>query len=305
MASMAKRIFLFLTVNFLIITTLSLVINLVGANNWLSSNGIDYRSLLMFCLIWGMGGSFISLLLSKYIVKFSMGVQVISPDTRNPDLVNLMQTVARLSRDAGLTKTPEVGYYESQDLNAFATGATKNSSLVAVSSGLLNRMNQDELEGVLGHEIAHIANGDMVTMTLLQGVVNAFAMFASRVITFAIRNAMRRDDDDRGGSPFIYYFVQMAIEMVFMFLGMIVIAWFSRWREFRADAGGAKLAGRSNMISALARLRAEYESQTTVSETPQTVQALQISSHKGGFLKLFSTHPPLEDRIARLRENLG
>lgn len=252
-----------------------------------------------------MGGAFISLALSRQMAKWMMGVKVIDPRvidpaTRESELQGLVQTVHHLCRAAGLTTMPQVGIYQSPEPNAFATGPTKARSLVAVSTGLLQRMNEKELEGVLGHEISHIANGDMVTMTLLQGVVNAFVMFLARAIAFAIAQAgNRRDDDNRGFSYGSYFLVQFALEIVFMILGSMVVAWFSRYREFRADAGGARLAGRDKMIGALEALQRNLD--IIDPRTKPAFQSLQISSRRGGFLRLFSTHPPLGERIRRLQ----
>src|SRR3954453_14499350 len=187
----AKRIFLFLALNFLVIMTISILLRLFGIGPYITAYGIDYATLFKFCLVWGMGGAFISLALSRIMAKWMMGVHVIDPQTRDPDLQQLLQTVYQLARGAHLSVMPEVGIYDSPEVNAFATGPTKSRALVAVSSGLLSRMNQNEMEGVLGHEISHVANGDMVTMTLLQGVVNAFAMFLSPALAFAISQAMR------------------------------------------------------------------------------------------------------------------
>ncbi len=298
-----KRIFLFMAVNFLVVITLSTLLNVLGVQPYLSASGISYENLMAFCLVWGMGGALISLALSRIMAKWMMGVQVIDPNTRDPELQRLVQTVHQLARAAHLSAMPEVGIYDSPELNAFATGPTQSRSLVAVSSGLLNRMRSEEVEGVLGHEISHIANGDMVTMTLLQGIVNAFAMFLSRAIAFAIAQSMRgdREDRDRGSSRFLSYLIQMVLEVVFMLLGSMVIAWFSRYREFRADAGGAKLAGRENMIQALEALRRTFEQVETGGTQPQTFQNLKISNRPGGVMALFSSHPPLEERISRLQ----
>lgn len=299
--SWLKRIGLFLLVNILVVTTISLVLNLLGVRPYLNAYGMDYQSLAVFCLIWGMGGAFISLALSRMMAKWTMGVRIIPEDTREPELRELLQTVHSLARAAHLPAMPEVGIYDSPEVNAFATGPSKSRSLVAVSSGLLQRMNAAEVKGVLGHEVAHIANGDMVTMTLIQGVVNAFVMFLARAIAFAL-TASRDSRDSREGSSVggSYYLVQFVLEIVFMILGSMVVAWFSRYREFRADAGGAQLAGRPNMIQALEGLNRTFNVIDPVADTP-SVQALKISSRPSKWMKLFSTHPPLEERIARLK----
>jgi heat shock protein HtpX len=299
--AMFKRIGLFLLVNILVVATLSIIANIFGIGRYITAYGIDYTQLAMFCLLWGMGGAFISLSMSRVMAKWFMGVKLIDPNTQDPVLQDLLQTVYQLARSAGLPKMPEVGVYHSPEINAFATGPSKARSLVAVSEGLLRRMSRDERHGVLGHEIAHIANGDMVTMTLIQGVVNAFVMFLARVIAFAITQGSRSENDRQGGgSPMSYYLVQFALEMVFMILGSMVVAWFSRHREFRADAGGARLAGRGTMISALEALRRTYDFVDTSAQP--AVQTLKISSKPGGMLRFFSTHPPLEERIARLNQ---
>lgn len=295
----AKRIFLFIAVNFLIMTTISILLNVLGVRPYLNAYGLDYPSLIVFCLIWGMGGAFISLALSRKMAKWMMGVQILDPNSTDSQSRNLISTIYRLAQSAGLTTMPEVGIYNSPEVNAFATGPTKSRSLVAVSSGLLQRMNSNELEGVLAHEISHISNGDMVTMTLVQGVVNAFVMFLARVIAFAISTA-GRDRDERRGFGGSYFMIQFALEIVFMILGSMVVAWFSRYREFRADAGGAQVAGREKMIGALEALK-----KTITLVDPQAkpaFQSLKIAGRPAGFLRLFATHPPLEERIARLRQ---
>lgn len=304
---MFKRIFLFMAVNVLVMVTLSLILNLLGVRPYLTSYGIDYQSLMAFCLVYGMGGAFISLLMSKMMAKWMMGVQIVDPNTHDRELGQLVQTVHRLARDAGLGTMPEVGIYDSPELNAFATGPTKSRSLVAVSTGLLSRMTHEEAEGVLGHEIAHIANGDMVTMTLVQGVVNAFVMFLSRAIAFAIAQALRGRDSEReseggGINHFVYMGVQMVLEIFFMILASMVVAYFSRWREYRADAGGARLAGRQKMIAALQALQRVYE-QVDPEPNP-SMATLKISSKPSGIMRFFSSHPPLEERIERLRANV-
>lgn len=296
-----KRIGLFFAVNILVMITISTILNLLGVKPYLTHYGLNYTSLMIFCLVWGMGGAFISLALSRLMAKWMMGVKVISPDTRDSEHRQLVLLVHELARSANLSIMPEVGIYDSPEINAFATGPTKSRSLVAVSSGLLNRMNQDEIRGVLGHEVAHIANGDMVTMTLVQGVVNAFVMFLARAIAFALTMAGQKDEESQS-TPFAYYAVQMVLEIVFMILGSMVVAWFSRYREYRADQGGARLAGRQNMIKALQGLQRTID--VVGPADAAAIQAFKISSRPGGFMRFFSTHPPLEERIARLKSNL-
>ncbi len=292
----AKRIFLFMLVNLVIILTISTVIQLLGLQPYLSVNGIEYKGLLIFCAIWGFAGSFISLLLSKTIAKWSMGVKVISPQAQDQQQRWLVQTVYNLARKAQLPGMPEVGIYESPDVNAFATGATKGNSLVAVSSGLLSRMTQEEAEGVLGHEIAHIANGDMVTMTLLQGVVNTFVMFFARIAAWSLSNAV--DEEKR---PWVNFLAVIVFEIALGLLGMMIVARFSRYREFRADAGGSRLAGKEHMISALRKLQKTYDPEFEESKQNEAVAAFKISgAKKGGLMSLLATHPPLTERIQAL-----
>ncbi|PIS10879.1 MAG: protease HtpX [Bdellovibrio sp. CG10_big_fil_rev_8_21_14_0_10_47_8] len=293
-----KRIGLFVAVNALVIGTISILLNVLGVKPYIMAYGLDYQSLMIFCLIWGMGGAFISLALSRVMAKWMMGVQIVPANTPDPELRELVQMVHQLSRAARLPAMPQVGVYESQEVNAFATGPSKSRSLVAVSSGLLLRMKNEEIRGVIGHEVAHIANGDMVTMTLVQGVVNAFVMFLARAIAYALTMAKGQGGEERG-TPLSYYAVQFALEIAFMILGSMVVAWFSRRREYRADSGGARLAGRDNMIQALEGLKRTFDN-VDPSAQP-ALQALKISSRSGGFMKFFSTHPPLEERIRRLR----
>lgn len=295
-----KRIGIFLAVNAVVILTISIILNILGVKPYITAYGLDYESLLIFCLIWGMGGAFISLALSRVMAKWMMGVQIVPQDTRDPELRELVQMVRELSDAANLPKMPEVGVYESHEVNAFATGPSKSRSLVAVSTGLLSRMKREEVRGVLGHEIAHIANGDMVTMTLVQGVVNAFVMFLARAIAYALTMTKGQDSEERQGTPMSYYAIQFVLEMAFMILGSMVVAWFSRYREYRADAGGAQIAGRNNMIQALEGLKRTFEDVDPSSQP--AVQALKISSRPGGIMRLFSTHPPLDERIERLKK---
>ena len=297
--AVAKRVFVFFLVNMAIMVTLSLVLSLLGVGNYYRPGGLDYQTLLIFCSVFGMGGAFVSLLLSKFMAKHMMGVQVLDP--RSPgDLGALVQRVHNLARGAGLSKMPEVGIYNSPEPNAFATGPSRNNSLVAVSTGLLDRMKSDEVEGVLAHEVAHIANGDMVTMTLVQGVVNTFVMFLARILAFAASSFLSRGRDDESEAP--SHFLQMILVFVFevalMPLGMIVVGYFSRAREFRADAGSARLAGRDKMIAALRALQKNY--QIVNPNEPASLQTLKISGHAKGLARLFSTHPPLEERIRAL-----
>jgi heat shock protein HtpX len=255
---------------------------------------------MIFCLVWGMGGAFISLALSRVMAKWLMGVKVIDPHTNDPELKRLVNTVYTLTKEAHLYDMPEVGIYESNEVNAFATGPTKKRALVAVSRGLLSRMSQKELEGVLAHEITHIANGDMVTMTLLQGIVNAFVMFLARILAYVFSGYGKSRDQSSGGSYGSYIVLVFVFEILFMILGSLVLAWFSRFREYRADAGGATLAGREKMIAALESLRLLQQKRDPQAEKP-SIEAMKISSRKrNGLLQLFSSHPPLEKRIERL-----
>lgn len=295
---MFKRILLFIATNILVMATLSIFINLLGIKPYLSANGIDYTSLMVFCAIWGMGGSFISLLLSKFMAKQLMGVQVIDPKTATGNERALLNIVYTLASRAGLPKNPEVGIYNSPEINAFATGPSKSNALVAVSAGLLQAMDQKEVEGVLAHEITHVANGDMVTMMLIQGVVNAFAMFLSRIIAYAISMAMSRDNEEGGGISYLAYAgLTIVFDILFTLLGSILVAAFSRWREYRADAGGARLAGRDSMIKALERLKLGLGEEDNRSPA---LAALKISQ-KRGLMDLFASHPSLDKRIERLQ----
>lgn len=294
---MLKRFGLFFLTNILIMITISIVVRILGFDVYLTKAGLNYTALLGFCLFWGMGGAFISLLLSKTMAKFAMGVQEI--DGRG-EFGFIYQTVKRLSQKAGIGM-PEVGVYASPEVNAFATGASRDSSLVAVSTGLLQRMNSQEIEGVLAHEVAHIANGDMVTMTLIQGVVNAFGMFLARVIGYLAGLAMGRGSSEgRGSNYFIQWIVTFLFDILFSILGSIVVAYFSRYREFKADEGGAKLAGKESMISALENLR-RYVGTLEEEDRGASLASLKISGREG-FMALFSTHPPLEERILALKQ---
>jgi heat shock protein HtpX len=276
---MGKRIFLFVVTNLAIVFTISIILGVLGVD----PSGL--AGLAVFSLVWGMGGAFISLQISRWIAKRATGVKLVDGRTGRQEADWLYATVERLTRQANLPM-PEVGVYDSPEVNAFATGPSRSRSLVAVSSGLLRSMRPNEVEGVLAHEVAHIANGDMVTMTLLQGVINAFVIFFARLIAgFLSRN------DDRPN-----FLVVIALQIVLGILGSLVTAWFSRQREFRADAGAVGLSGRENMIGALRRLMANHE---LVDTSHQALATMKINGAPG-FMMLFSTHPPLEHRIAAL-----
>jgi heat shock protein HtpX len=299
-----KRITLFLALNFLVVFMISVVLNILNIRPYLNQvHGMDYSELMAFCLVWGMGGAFISLALSRTMAKWMMGVKIIDPHTRDLEQKQLLDLVHQLARKAHLSVMPQVGIYSSNEVNAFATGPTRNRALVAVSSGLLSRMHEKELEGVLAHEISHVANGDMVTMTLLQGVVNAFVMFLARVLAYAL-SGLGKDREGRGsGSMMSYMLFVYLFEVVFMLLGSLVIAAYSRFREFRADAGGARLAGKDAMIDALQSLRILQGIHDKKAENP-AMAAFKISHPvKKGLSRLFASHPPLEERIERLQKN--
>jgi heat shock protein HtpX len=286
-----KRIFLFVMTNLAVVVVLGIVANLLGVNRYLTPNGLDLKMLLGFALVIGFGGAIISLLISKPVAKWSAGVRLIT-EPQNADEAWIYETVRRLSDRAGIGM-PEVGIFDGEP-NAFATGAFKNSALVAVSTGLLQGMTREEIEAVIGHEIAHIANGDMVTMTLIQGVMNTFVVFLSRVIGYAVDSFLRKGSDNNSGPGIGYYISTIVLDIVLGFAAAIVVAWFSRHREFRADAGSAELLGRKQpMINALARLGGMVPG-----ELPKSVQSFGIA---GGVGQLFSSHPPIEERIAALQ----
>lgn len=286
-----KRILLFVLTNFAILAVASLTLRLLGVEPWLNQNGINFTSLLVFGAVLGFGGAFVSLAISKWTAKRAMGVQVIE-NPRNADEAWLVETVRRLAQQAGIGM-PEVGTFDSPAPNAFATGARRDKSLVAVSTGLLRRMNRSEVEAVLGHEVSHVANGDMVTLTLIQGVVNTFVFVASRLIGNIVDKVVFRNE--RGQGP-AFWITTMVAELVLAFLATMIVMWFSRQREFRADAGGAQLAGRRNMIGALAALGRVHEE-----SLPEKMAAFGISGRRSdGLKRLFMSHPPIEERIAAL-----
>ncbi len=289
-----KRIALFLLTNLAVVVVLGIVASLLGVNRYLTPNGLNLGALLGFAFIIGFGGAIISLLISKPVAKWSAGVKVIE-QPRNQDEAWIVETVRGFADKAGIGM-PEVGIFEG-DPNAFATGAFKNSALVAVSTGLLSNMTREEVKAVIGHEVAHIANGDMVTMTLIQGVMNTFVVFLSRVIGYAVDGFLNRGNSNRSGPGIGYWVTTIVLDIVLGVVAAMVVAWFSRRREFRADAGSAQLMGaRQPMINALARLGGVH-----AAELPKSMQALGIA---GGIGKLFSTHPPIEERIAAL-QNAG
>lgn len=299
--ALAKRIVLFLIVNFLVVAVISFITYFFNLQPFLSKNGISLPSLAIFCLIWGMGGALISLLLSKVMAKWMAGLQMIDPNTNDPQQRAVLDIVYSLAKKAGLPKMPEVGIYKSPELNAFATGPSRSNSLVAVSTGLLQSMGKNEVDAVIGHEVTHVANGDMVTMTLLQGVINAFVMFFARILAFIVTRFFSKDRDSDSVSPFLYQMIVFAFEIVFMILGSLVVASFSRYREYRADAGGARLAGPTAMISALEALKRNLQLKDP-KQNSEAINAFKISGTKSGFRAWFSTHPPLDDRIERLKK---
>lgn len=287
-----KRILLFLVTNFAILIVASVTLRLLGFEPWLNQQGIDFRSLLVFGALLGFGGAFVSLALSKWSAKQMMGVQVIG-QPRTEAETWLIETVRRQAQLAGIGM-PEVGYFNSPEPNAFATGANRNKALVAVSSGLVDRMNREEVEAVLGHEVSHVANGDMVTLTLIQGIVNTFVFVASRLIGNVVDRVVFRNE--RGHGP-AFWITTMVAELVLAFLATMIVMWFSRQREFRADAGGARLAGRQQMIGALEALKRGH-----AGSLPDRMAAFGIAGGIGqGLRRLFMSHPPLDERIAALR----
>ena len=286
-----KRIFLFMATNIAIMIMLSIVLSLLGVTGYITADGLNYAALMVFSLVWGFGGAGISLLMSRWMAKTAMGVQLVNGRSGHADLDWLYTSVQQLTSKAGLPM-PEVGIYDSPEVNAFATGSSKRSSLVAVSSGLMRSMSRPEIEGVLAHEVSHIQNGDMVTLTLIQGVVNAFSIFFSRVIANIVRQLV-----DERISGVVFFVTTILFDIVFSILGMFVVAWFSRAREFRADAGAATLSSRDNMIAALRRLAAN---KALVDTSQPQLATMKINGAKG-LMALMSTHPPLEERIAALQ----
>ena len=291
-----KRIFLLIVTNFAVLAVLSVSMQLLGIDRMLAQDaGLNLQGLLLMAAIFGFGGSFISLLISKWMAKRATGAQVVEVPSNTTERW-LVDTVKRQADKAGIGM-PEVAIYEAPEINAFATGWNKNSALIAVSTGLLQNMTQDEAEAVLGHEVSHVANGDMVTLTLIQGVVNTFVIFLSRVVGFLVDRMLLKNE--RGHGPG-FWITTIVAELVLGILASIIVMWFSRYREFRADAGGASLAGRNKMIAALERLKLNHEQPA---QLPDAVKSFGISGGVGGGLKrLFMSHPPLDERITALRE---
>lgn len=291
--ALAKRIVLFLVVNIAVVVLLTTITSVFGIAPYLGAYGLNLTSLAIFASIIGFSGAFISLFLSKMMAKWQMGVKVIeTPSTR--DEVFFHQVVQRIATQEGI-KMPEIGIYQSPEINAFATGAGKNSALVAVSSGLLEQMDQDELEGVIAHEMAHVLNGDMVTMTLVQGVVNTFVIFIARVAAYAIQNFITKGEETGG---LVYYLISFVLELIFGILASTIVAAFSRWREFGADRGGAKYSSQAKMIKALQFLQ-NHQRMTDPSD--KGFATMKISRPSSGIMMLFATHPPLEKRIEALK----
>ena len=290
-----KRIFYFLVTNLAIVLVLSITMRLLGVEPFLNANGLNLNSLLIFAAVMGFGGAFISLAISKWSAKQMSGAVTIE-NAKTPDEIWLMNIVKKQSQAVGI-QMPEVAIFNSPAVNAFATGMSRNSSLIAVSSGLLEMMTKDEAEAVIGHEISHIANGDMVTLTLIQGVVNTFVLFFSRVIGYTVDKVVFKTRQGTGPAFFITMIIS---ELLLGVLASIVVMWFSRQREYRADFGGGQLAGKQKMIAALQRIKTQYET----SALPKSIAALGISGEQGiGLKELFSTHPSLDDRIARLQQS--
>lgn len=294
---MFKRIALFLAANLAIIIVISIILSIFNVKPYLTQAGLDYQSLLIYAVIIGFTGSFISLFISKWMAKMAYNIQIIQqPSNSNQAL--LVATIEKLCRQVGIRK-PEIGIYESPEPNAFATGWNRNNALVAVSTGLLQIMNQDEIEGVLGHEISHVANGDMVTLSLIQGVVNTFVIFFARVAAFFVTQFLRRNDDESPVGGFAYYGIAILFELLFGILASMIVMWFSRYREFRADAGSARITSKEKMISALRRL--QQASELPVDNRAPSMDAFKISS-PSKVLHLFASHPPIEKRIAAIQQ---
>ena len=302
MFSFIRRIGLFIALNFVIVLTISLLMKVLNVQPYLAKQGLNIQSLAIFCFIWGMVGSLISLAMSKMIAKWTLGVHLFDTTVSDNKLRFVYHVVERQADRLGL-KMPEVGVFETQMVNAFATGPSRSNSLVAVSRGLLNQLSDSEIEAVIGHEMSHVANGDMVTMTLLQGVVNAFVMFLARVLAFVVSNLGKSRDDNRSGVNGSFYLLTFLFEIVFMILGSMIIAAYSRYREYRADYGGASLSSKRQMISALSSLERVHDAGLP-QNAAKTMDAFMIRGKQTKFMSLFATHPPIHKRIERLNQNL-
>jgi len=289
-----KRILLFVVTNLAVLLVLTVVARVFGIDTYLAAHGQSLQGLLVWAALFGFGGAFVSLALSKMQAKMFMGVQVIAPQSGDATEQWLLSVVEHHARNAGVGM-PEVGIFDSPEPNAFATGMSRNSALVAVSTGLLQRMKRDEITAVLGHEMTHVANGDMVTLALIQGVVNTFVLFLSRVVGNIVDRAVFRSDDGRGIASFLIY---LALQFAFGLLATPIVMWFSRWREFRADSGGAHLAGTGNMIAALEELKRVHEPLPAPQFAAFGIADGAVAS---GLKRLFMSHPPIEERIAALR----
>ncbi|KPK33439.1 MAG: protease HtpX [Chlamydiae bacterium SM23_39] len=299
-----KRIFLFVLINFLIISAISIVISIFHLSPYITHFGLNYYSLMIFCLMWGMFGALISLFLSKKMAKWLMKVNLIQFSTQNQKELFILKKIEEFSKKANL-KMPEVGIYPSKEINAFATGPSKKNSLVALSQGLLDNMNEVEIEGVIAHEITHIANGDMVTMTLIQGIINAFVMFLARILAYFVSSVMRSNRNNNF-SYLTYMLFVFLFQSIFMVFGIMVISFFSRKREYKADKGGSILSGKEKMIKALQALKSFQkikENEKMVVKNKEVFQSLKISNptKKKLFSLIFATHPPLDARIEKLR----
>lgn len=288
-----KRVILFLITNIAIVVMLGIVASLLGINNYVSSKGIDFKNLLLFSLLFGFSGSFISLLISKKMAKWTMGLKMIDGSEGSTEKW-IYGVVEKFAQEKSI-KMPEVAIYDSPEMNAFATGPSKNNSLVAVSTGLIQNMTKDEVEAVIGHEIAHVANGDMVTLTLVQGVVNTFVIFASRIVAYTLDKFINRDEESEEGPSWVYHISVIVFDLLFGILASLIVSYYSRIREFSADKGGAELKNKQSMINALRKL-----GQQTPGHLPEAVKSFGISGSTSSFLALFSTHPPIEKRIEAL-----
>lgn len=292
------RIMLFIATNLAVLFVANITLSLLGFNSLMAANGIDLdlQALLVFCAVFGVSGSLLSLFISKWMAKRSMGVQVIMQPANEPERW-LVNEVKRLAEQTGIGM-PEVGVFRSEQPNAFATGWNRNNALVAVSTGLLSRFDKEEVRAVLAHEIGHVANGDMITLTLIQGVVNTFVMFFARVIGHTVDRVVFKTERGHGIG---YYITTIFAELVLGILASMIVMWFSRWREYRADAAGARLAGRGAMIGALARLKAEYDAPSEMADT-LVAFGIKGTGMKQGFMRLFMSHPPLDERIRALQQ---